>query len=1122
MKTAKSNIAILTAVTLAALSALSAAALPADYYASHSRLSSGKWIKVKVTDTGIQRVSHSQLRAWGFSDPTKVRVYGFSGVSLSRDRFTASMPDDLPPQMCEHIDDALYFYGEGDNRPVFKTLDMVSSLRNHYATYSCYFLSDTDADIPEVTPAPFAEAANTSTTHWAIEYQEREEYSPGTGGSMYFSNPIATGESVTYTFNPTDVAAQMCLSFEPLARTETRFNIEPTMSDNVVKEKRSYFPSITRFIKEDANEVICSPLPGRSYQYLSYNGYGPITATFTNPGVSGCTFLSMDYVALTYIRHNRLAENGQLSLHYINRPAADNVMLTDVTADTRIWNVSEPVKIVPLEKNFDEEAGTAAVSPGVGGSCDIVMFNPGTTGMFTPEYVGNVANSDIHAHTADVDMVIITTAPLMASATKIADIHRAEQGMSVRVVDHQDLFNEFSSGAPSAIAYRRYLKMLHDRNPGKLQYLLLFGTGSYDNRRLIVPDNNYLMTYQCVEDRDNLQGWYTYEPRLFCSDNYFGMLNDSFQPNDMPKTPVTLAVGRIPVSSPAQADMVIENIREYFSTLGKTDNHTRMLMMSDASDKYAHYNMAEDGVKLAFEANPALAVTRAYHYLYKKGSDTSVSDLVNQMAQKGTGLMAFAGHGSAFEIGNPSFINLSLIPKMKFGSHPFMMLATCSALVLDRFKTAVGNSLLTQIKGPVGIVAAGRTVYLSKNKVVFDNFISNYYKATNRMTIGEVWREAFNTTVTTMDKSVGLNTLCYNLGGDPALPVETADQTIRLTKINGNTPTGKETLSPLEKISLEGDIVDADGNLVDNFNGTATITVLEAPRMAMMFKYDSTDTDTPALMENDVLATVAAKVDKGHWSTDLILPVPAVTDGTGPCRVILSASNTVGRLTAKGLHNGLTITGSTGDAGKNDTTGPRITEMYLDTPDFVDGDPVGSSTVLYATIAPDATGVATSSALPGRNPSLTLDGNTSYKAVARALTPAEDGGATLKFNLNNLASGEHTLELAVSDNAGNRTLRTLSFIVTDSGVSGTLSVDDYIVTGSVAINFDAASTVKVSRLLVTDATGNTIESVSNPSFPFTWKPETGLPDGNYRIRAYLDNGTARGISNDLELILIRR
>ncbi len=55
----------------------------------------------------------------------------------------------------------------------------------------------------------------------------------------------------------------------------------------------------------------------------------------------------------------------------------------------------------------------------------------------------------------------------------------------MEVVDPQSIYNEFSSGAPDATAYRRFMKMFYDRSVSAgnaPKYLLLFGDGIYDNR----------------------------------------------------------------------------------------------------------------------------------------------------------------------------------------------------------------------------------------------------------------------------------------------------------------------------------------------------------------------------------------------------------------------------------------------------------------------------------------------------------------------------------------------------------------------------------------------------------------------------------------------------------------
>ena len=81
-----------------------------------------------------------------------------------------------------------------------------------------------------------------------------------------------------------------------------------------------------------------------------------------------------------------------------------------------------------------------------------------------PEYVNNITNQDLHGDGAyDMLIVIPTSQKLRKQAERLADFHKQHDGLRVRVLPADELFNEFSSGTPDANAYRRYLKMQYDR-----------------------------------------------------------------------------------------------------------------------------------------------------------------------------------------------------------------------------------------------------------------------------------------------------------------------------------------------------------------------------------------------------------------------------------------------------------------------------------------------------------------------------------------------------------------------------------------------------------------------------------------------------------------------------------
>ena len=91
---------------------LQAVSLPTSHYAEQSVLSSGKWVKISTTDKGIHRIDAATLQSWGFTDASKVSIYGKDGYMLP-ETFSTEDSDDLTP-LPVHVEDGdLYFYASG-------------------------------------------------------------------------------------------------------------------------------------------------------------------------------------------------------------------------------------------------------------------------------------------------------------------------------------------------------------------------------------------------------------------------------------------------------------------------------------------------------------------------------------------------------------------------------------------------------------------------------------------------------------------------------------------------------------------------------------------------------------------------------------------------------------------------------------------------------------------------------------------------------------------------------------------------------------------------------------------------------------------------------------------------
>ncbi len=125
-----------------------------------SVLASGYWYKIKVLKSGIYKLTYSDLTAMGFSDPSKIRVFGNGGIQLSYLN-SSPRPEDLkecPIYMNKGSDgvfndgDYILFYAEGPVTWQYNSSYNIFMQDIHkYSEASYYFLT---ADLGEGEKIP--------------------------------------------------------------------------------------------------------------------------------------------------------------------------------------------------------------------------------------------------------------------------------------------------------------------------------------------------------------------------------------------------------------------------------------------------------------------------------------------------------------------------------------------------------------------------------------------------------------------------------------------------------------------------------------------------------------------------------------------------------------------------------------------------------------------------------------------------------------------------------------------------------------------------------------------------------------------------------------------------------
>lgn len=178
-------------------------ATKAERYAKNSVLASGRWVKIRVPSTGVYQITDALLRQAGFSDPTKVKVYGYGGAlhkeELSGESIMAY--DDLKEVATCTVNGKRLFRAVGT--VTWETASSYKRTRNPYSDYGYYFLTQSDGEPLSVDSATFVSSFYPDNGDYHLLH-EVDNYAWYQGGrNLYESTPVNAGATATYNLNST-------------------------------------------------------------------------------------------------------------------------------------------------------------------------------------------------------------------------------------------------------------------------------------------------------------------------------------------------------------------------------------------------------------------------------------------------------------------------------------------------------------------------------------------------------------------------------------------------------------------------------------------------------------------------------------------------------------------------------------------------------------------------------------------------------------------------------------------------------------------------------------------------------------------------------------------------------
>lgn len=1085
------------------LSATAVSAHDSSYYAQSSILASGKWVKVKVSHTGIQQISDSTLLSLGFDNPEKVAVYGYGGAMFRDDRFSTALPDDLPRQMSVHTDGKLIFYGHAGEKITMSGMT-ANIAYNPYTFDGYYFLTDTPPTEYDAEQIPYRHNSRAIETHIAAYTENRELQSYESLGERWFDTMLESHTPTSYRFPIADADFSSTLrlgyawvseendsikiAISPQAKVRTATGLGISNPSSLVR--RTGYTDFTLDRSQTDTDTV------------------HIDISLKNPR-PGSSFAAMDHAAISYTRLNTLGSDPQRRM-FASVQSGQNMRLINLPDGALAWDVSsaEAVRPYRIENSEITPSSTTAT---------IILFDPKTQ-LYEPE-ISDAAlkNQNLHASPTP-HMLIVTLGALHTQAEELAEIHRKEQGIDVLVADAEEIYNEFSSGAFSAMAIRRFVKMHYDRAPHKLRSLLLYGAGSQDMRH-ITHSMPILPVRECSQDA------YMYSSsQSYCADSYFAMVADNYNPNTIWHQYPLIAVGRIPVHTASQAMVVNDKIRRFITTPHWQRAANSHIYIADNVDEGQYPENIDTVAKEIASRQGDITIKNYVDFFPDDYTTTSpqLNSSIRRHVHEGLGFIHYIGHSAydGFATGKYGITSHETL-RWTNESMPIMILSTCNLGHFDGVKSTLGVESLLAPNASIANIAYARESWARGNEnahTIIGRHIAGIKKS---ITLGELWLNIRNECIRYHMNSTrySINDLNRNLLGDPELPLRFPEYnaTIELADDNQSTE-----ITPLTPFKVSGTICDTLGECIADFDGKAMIRVnLENIPQVTRGIRDSNAKGVTYICGSIPIATVAAEVTRGKFEATVIIP----RQGAGKSiRLTAYAETTDTSHAASGELDGLTVSSEAPDS-TDDTEAPAIIEFYAGNKENIVTAPTD---MLYAVVGADQSGIATGAASLETAMHMWVDGKI-LDNVAVYCMPQTDGTAVISMPVGNLIDGRHTATLSVSDNAGNRSECDVTFEYVSADVSASIECLTAVARdkASFRLTHTYLSADPEITILITDRKGHTVANTKVAAGEETWEwnmrdlNDMPVDDGTYTASILTTDGIRHTSSAPVTFTVLR-
>ena len=1017
---------------------------------TNSVLASGKWYKFKVEKTGIHKIDKAFLQSLGLKtddiNPRNLKIYGNGGQTLPLLNVKNTYFD-LPENSIQVIgeedgnfgnNDYILFYGTNTEGYV---MDNDSNL-NPYSDESYYYITADGSAGKRVSAMvePTGTVEHVISQFTDYQFHEKDEESPTKMGRTWYGNRFDINREQQYDFSfPNIVAGEpMKVVIKVGAASESQTSMAISINGTGLNPLgfSAVLPGVLLRTAQFIGEI---PSGGENVSVdFVYNNSG-------NP--SSVAYL--DYLSVEATR-KLTGVVGQLLFR--NKKVRDltgigEYQIGNASQFSQVWDVTDPYFITSKQ---NEGGSSISFKQNLGQVREYVAVNPND--YYSPVKIINssVANQDLKGsifkddsgNFKDVDYIIITAPFLIQPALRLANFHKNQRGLNVKVVTTDRIYEEFSSGKQDIGAIRNFIRYVYynaSEPSRRIKYVGLLGDTSVDYKNRLPNNNNIVPTFHTIEGINEVSS--------FMSDDFFGNMDDSEgtiggyrneNGENMPDIDkLDLAMGRMIVDNVPLANAMVDKVINYASKDSYGNWRTNFVLVSDDINKESpqerslEESLNQLGDEIS-EKKPFINVKKIHTDSYQQQTSAGgnrypeVNEAIKNALDVGAIILNYFGHGGEDGLAHEAIYTKEMAQEFRNKDNlPCFVTVTCEFTKFDNPLRITAGELTYQNKegGAISLVTTTRAVLISKgiefNKKLADPMFG--YDVEVPVVPAEALRLAKNE-ISDRNRRV----IFYI--GDPALPLAFPERDIRITKLNG-VPVGESTdvLKALSKVKFEGEVTNELGQLSTDYNGTLEAKVFDKNVLRRTLDNNNNGFILDFVTLGEGIYNGRASITNGRFEFEFVVPRD-IQIPVGKGRISLYANRNNQLEDRTGVNLDIEV-GGLNENAPIDNEGPLI-KLFMNDESFVSGGITNNMPILIAKLE-DENGINTTSGI-GHDIVAILDGDESNPFILNEFYQTEVDDFTkgsTQYKYRDLTDGLHTLTVKAWDVYNNSSTAEIQFIV---------------------------------------------------------------------------------------------